>query len=232
MFGELTVSSSTTFQGLLIFSRHDVTLLAAIKKTGVFDTMFSDPAREAGYLILENVEQIVALQNTYVPDKLLTSSEQSSYHRIIKSLDTAIEWNSSAYPGEAFLTTIALAIKIFLETVLRCTTEQEENSKHTAVQLMECLEQPEQQLCPSLALCSSLESVFWQTMMGAIAAADAHVKSFYISRVKRISITLALTSWDDALVILQKFFWIPSIFSEPCYQVLSEILDSQGCTDK
>ena len=230
-FGKLTVSSSTTLQGLLLFTRHDVTLLTTIEKTGIFDTMFSAPAKKAAYLILANAEQIAALHYTYGRNKQLLTSEQLRLRRIIKSLDTAIQLNSTAYTGEAFLTATALSIKIFLETVLRCTTNTEEDFENTAVQLMEVLQKPEQQLCSSLALCSSLESRFWQTMMGAIAAPDARTKSFYTSRLGRISIALALTSWHDASVILQRFFWMPSIFSAPCYQIMSEILYSQGRTD-
>ena len=230
MFGKLTVSSSTTMQGLLLFARHDVTLLTTIEKTGIFDTMFSAPAKKAAYLILANAEQVAALHYTYVPNKQLLTSEQLCLSRIIKSLDSAIQLSSTAYTREAFLTVIALSIKIFLEIVLRCTTNTEEDFENMAVQLMEVLQKPEQQLSSSLALCSSLELVFWQTMMGAIAAPDTQTKSFYTSRLERITIALALTSWHDASVILQRFFWIPSIFSAPCYQILSEILYSQGCT--
>lgn len=230
-FGKLTVSSSTILQGLLLFTRHDVTLLATIERTGIFDTMFSAPAKKAAYLILANVEQVAALHDPYVRNKQLLIGEQLCVSRIIKSLDTAIQLNSTAYTGEAFLTAIALSIKIFLEIVLCCTTNTEEDFKNTAVQLMEVLQEPEQQLSSSLALCSSLESRFWQTMMGAIAAPDARTKSFYTSRLERISTALALTSWHDASVILQRFFWIPSIFSAPCYQTLSQILYSQGRTD-
>jgi len=218
-------------QGLLLFTRRDVTLLTTIEKTGVFDTMFSTPAKKAAYLILANVEQVAALQNTYVRNKRLLTNEQLRLRRVIKSLDTAIQMNSNAYTAEAFLTAKALSIKIFLETVLRCTTDTEEDFGNTAVQLMEILQKPEQQLCSSLALCSSLESVFWQTMMGAIAAPDARTRSFYMSRLGRITIALALTSWHDALVILQRFFWVPSIFSTSGYQILSEILYSQGRID-
>ena len=193
--------------------------------------MFSARAKKAAYLILTNAEQVAALHYTYVRNKQLLISEQLCVSRIIKSLDAAIQLNSTAYTREAFLTAIALSIKIFLEIVLRCTTNTEENFENTAVQLMEVLQKPEQQLPSSLALCSSLQSVFWQTMMGAIAAPDARTRSFYTSRLGRITIALALTSWHDASVILQRFFWIPSIFSAPAYQILSEILYSQGRTD-
>lgn len=193
--------------------------------------MFSVPAKKALYLTLASAEQVATLHSTYVRNKQLLTSEQLCLSRIIKSLDTAIQLNSTADTREAFLTAIALSIKIFLGIVLRCTTNTKDDFEITAVQLMEVLQKPEQQLCSSLALCSSLESVFWQTMMGAIAALDARTKSFYTSRLGRITIALALTSWHDASVILQRFFWIPSIFSAPSYQILSEILYSQGRTD-
>lgn len=224
---KLTIPSSTIMQGLLLFTRHDVTSLTTIEKFGVFNTMFSAPAKKAAHLILANVEQVAALHDTYVRNEKLLPSEQLRLRRVIKSLDKAIQVNNTAYPREAFLTAKALSIKIFLETVLRHTTNTNPDPSNTPVQLMEILQKPEQQLCSSLALCSSLEFVFWQTMMGAIAAPDAQTEPFYMSRLRRITIALALTSWHDALVILRRFFWIPSIFSAPGYRIMSEILSPQ-----
>lgn len=218
-------------QGLLILSRHDVTVLNAVEKTGIFDTMFSAPAKKAAYLILGSAEQAAALQRAFVPNKKLDAGEQSRLIRTIKSVDAAIEVNRAAYPREAFLTGIALSIKGFLEIVLHCTTDTEEGPGNTAVQLMEVFQRPEQQLPSSLALCSSLESMFWQTMIGVISAPDDRTKSFLMSRLKRVAIVLAIKSWQDAAVSLQRFFWIPSIFSGPGYHILSEILRSHGHSD-
>lgn len=206
----------------------------------MFDTIFSAPAKRVAYLILEVTEQVATLQQIYVHHKRLFFSDQLRLYRIIKSLETAIQWNSTTSAEEAFLTAIALAIKIFLEKVLHCTAhteaeakaEAEEDFDNTAVRLMAVLQKPEQQLpCSLLALCGYLESRFWQAMMGAIAAPNARTTSFYKSRLRRITIALALTSWHDASLILQRFFWIPSIFSGPCHQMLSEILESQGHPD-
>jgi hypothetical protein len=230
-FRKLTFSTSTTLQGLLLFARHDATLLVVIEETGIFDTMFSTIAKEAAYIILANAERVAAFHHTYDQDKQLLTGEQLYLRSIIKSLDVAIELSRTACTREAFLTAIALSIKIFLETVLRCTTNSGEDFGNSAVQLMEVLQKPGQQLHSSLALCSVLETTFWQAMMGAIAAPDAQTKLFYTSRLRRITIALALTTWHDASVILQRFFWIPSIFSPPGYQILSEILHSQGCND-
>lgn len=206
--------------------RHDPTLLTMIERTAIFDTMFSAPAKKAAYLILAAAEQVVALQNTYIRDKTLLARERERLRLIciIKSLDTAVELTSTAYPVEAYLTAMALSLKLFLETVLRHDTG--EDFEDTAVQLIQVLQKPGQQLCSdsALALCLSLETVFWQTMMGAIAAPDARTKSYYISRLRRVTIALALTSWHDAEVILQRFFWISDIFSALGYQILSEIV--------
>lgn len=215
-------------QGLLLLARHDVTVLNTVEKTGMFDTMFSAPAKKAAYLILENAEQVNALLQTYVPNKQLRNGEQSRLSRIIESLDTAIQLDRTSYPREAFLTAIALSLKVFLDIVLRYTTDTEEGPEDTAVQLMEVFQRPEQQLPSSLAMCSSLESQFWQTMMGMIAAPDDRTKSFFTLRLNRITVALALTSWHDALVILQRYFWVPSIFSGPGYHIFSEVLRSQG----
>lgn len=229
---KLTIYSSTLLQGLLLLARHDVTLLTSVEKTGIFNTMFSPPAKKATYLILKDAEQVAAFQYAYVPSKKSLASEQLlCIDRIIKSLETAIEVNSTAYPREAFLTAIALSIKIFLQTVLRYTTNPEEDSESTAVQLMEIFQRPDQQLPSSLALCSSLESVFWQTMMGAIAAPDARTKSFFNSRLEKITAAMALTSWHDASTILERFFWIPFIFSAPGCQILSGMLHPRDHAD-
>lgn len=218
-------------QGVLLLARHDVTVLNTVEKTGIFDTMFSAPAKKAAYLILETAEQVTALQGKYIPNKRLDTGEQSRLSRIIKSLDAAIQLDRASYPREAFLTAIALSMKIFLEIVLRCTTYTDDGPGSTAVQLMEVFQKPELHLPSSLALCSSLESLFWQTMMGAIASPGDRPKSFFLSRLDRIIVALALTSWDEATVILQRYFWIPSVFSGPGYHVLSSILRSHDHTD-
>lgn len=218
-------------QGLLLLARHDVTVLNTVEKTGIFDTMFSAPAKKAAYLILENAEQVNMLLQTHVPNRQLNTGEQARIRRIIKSLDAAIELDRTEFPREAFLTAIALSIRVFLEIVLHFNTDTEDGPGNTAVHLMEVLQRPEQQLPSSLTLCSSLETQFWQTMMGVIAAPDDRSKSFFTLRLRKISVALALTSWRDASVILQRYFWVPSIFSAPGYHILSKVLHSQGHTD-
>ena len=193
--------------------------------------MFSEPARKAAYLILENAEQVTAFQQTYIPGNHFVKGEQQHLGRIIKSLNAAIHLDRTAYPREAFLTAIALSIKIFLGVVLGYTTDTAENPGDTAVQLMEVFQRPEQQLPSSLALCSSLQSLFWQTMMGAIAAPDDRTRLFFRSRMDRITAAMGLTSWHNASVTLLRFFWIPSIFSDPGYHIFSAVMQSQGHVD-
>lgn len=217
--------------GLLLLARRDTTVLNTVERTGIFDTMFSASAKRAAYLILENAEQVTELQQTYVPNKKLDVSERLRLSRIVESLDTAIQLDRTAHPREAFLTAMALSIKIFLEIALGRTTDTKKGLGNTAVQLMEVFQRPELQLPSSLALCSSLESMLWQTMMGVIASPDDRTKSFFMSRLDPITVALALTSWNGALVILQRYFWIPSIFSGPGYQILSVVLHSHGHTD-
>ncbi|KAI7779304.1 hypothetical protein LA080_000975 [Diaporthe eres] len=229
--GLLQTLASHAMQGLLLLARHDVTVLNTVEKTGMFDTMFSAPAKKAAYLILENAEQVNAMLQTYAPNKQFRCGERSRLNRVIESLDTAIQLDRTSYPREAFLTAIALSIKVFLEIMLQCTKDTEDGPANTAIQLMEVFQRPEQQLPSSLALCSSLESQFWQTMMGIIAAPDDRTKSFFTLRLNRIIVALALTSWHDASVILQRYFWVPSIFSGPGYHIFSEVLHAQGYTD-
>lgn len=218
-------------QGILLLARHDVTVLNTVERTGMFDTMFSVPAKKAAYLILENAQQVTALQKTYAPNKKLDTGEQSRLSHLIDSLDTAIQLDHFTHPRESFLTAIALSLRIFLEIVLHSSTDTDYKPGNTAIQLMEVFQRPELQLPSSLALCSSLESLLWQTMMAVIAAPDERTKSFFTSRLDRITVALALTSWHDSLVILQRYFWIPSLFSGAGYHIMSEILRSQGHTD-
>lgn len=190
--------------------------------------MFSIPAKKSAYLILDNAEQLTVFQNMYVSGKGLDESGQEHLSRVTKSLNAAIQLDPATYPREAFLTATAVSMKLFLEIVLCCSTDTEENPGNTAVQLMEVFQRPEQQLPSSLALCSSLESLLWQTMMGAIAAPDDRTKRFFMSRMDRVTAAMGLTSWHDALVSLQRFFWIPSIFSDPGYRIFSKLMQSQG----
>lgn len=200
-----------------------------IEKTGVFDTMFSVTGRKAAYMILADAEQVTRLAMSIRNKEPLAREEQLRLRQIIKSLDAAIEVNRGS--REAFLTAIALSIKILLQMTLQCTMESEEDLGGSAIELMEVLQQPEQQLPSSLALCATVESRFWYTTMGAIAASDADVKSFYTSRLKRIAVALALRSWREAESTLETFFWIPSIVSGPSRRVMSEVMDWQECTD-
>ena len=124
--GKLIVFSSTTIQGLLVLARHDVTVLNTVEKTGIFDTMFSAPAKKAAYLILENAELVTALKNTRVPKEQLDTDQRLHLDRIIKSLDTAIQLDHAVFPREAFLTALALSVKVFLEIAMHCTTYQGE----------------------------------------------------------------------------------------------------------
>ncbi|KAJ9644238.1 hypothetical protein H2204_001589 [Knufia peltigerae] len=218
-------------QGLILLSRHDVTLFSSIEHTGIFDTWFSTNAKRAAYIILAEADQVARL-TTYIHNKKpLAREEQTRLRRKIKSLETAIEINSSSASRESFLTAIALSIKIFLQMTLQHTMDTKEELGDSVVQLMEVLQKPEQQVPSSLALCATLETRFWYTIMGAIAASESGIKSFYTSRLKRISIALAFKSWRDVESTLGTFFWVPSIFSAPCRQAMSEVMDWKECAD-
>lgn len=167
---------------------------------------------------------MAALQYTYAPNQQLNACVQSKIRRIINSLDTAVRLGNIAYPREAFLSALALSIQIFLEIVLCQSTNIEDGIGDMAVQLKQTFQRPELRLPSSLGLCSSLESLFWQTMIGAVAAPDDQTRLFFTSRLDKIAVALALTSWNDASVILQRFFWIPSIFSDRGHRILSVAL--------
>jgi hypothetical protein len=216
----------TTMQGLITLSRHDGSLFDAIENTGIFATMFSSSACDAAYLILSNSEQLVALQRQYSRNGQLVDQDHLRALSVNESLDKAMAMNRLADAGEAFLTATALSMRIFLSAVLQTRSEDTIDTHGLALLLMDILEKPEQQLCPSLVLCSYLDSRLWQATMGALAASDAAIKTFFVSRLERIAAALALRTWRDAEMILLRFFWIPSVLSGRGSELFSEILSS------
>lgn len=184
--------------------------------------MFSDSNKDTALRLFANVEEIAAFLHRYEQAEQLSCDDQAELRNVIKSLDEAIHPKSSGHKAATFLTAKALSIKIFLQTVLYRSTKEGNDLNGTADQLMEILQEPEDQVSP-LTLCVTLGAVFWQTMMGAIAASNGLTRSFYISRLRRIVVPLALKSWNDALSVLQRFLWTSSIFSGPCRLVFSEI---------
>ena len=108
--------------------------------------------------------------------------------------------------------------------MLNTNSSADTYSEGLALRLMEMLEKPEQQLDPSLMLCCYLDSRFWQATMGALAASETSTKDFFVSRLKRIAAALSLRSWRDAELILLRFFWIPSLFSDAASVLFVDIL--------
>lgn len=206
-----------------MFTQHHAASVPNIDRTSLVDPIFLGPTREAAILLQANVEDIARFHHSYIPGKRLSNIELMHVRDIIKSIDHAVQLNKFGCSEAEFLTAKALSIKIYLAIVLRNTTSDEEDIEATAVQLLEVLQQPQQQVSP-LTLCATLGSLFWQTMMGAIGACAPRTVLFYKSRLRKIIIPLALKDWDDALNVLQRLFYIPSIFSEPAQRIFSEVV--------
>lgn len=235
LHGSLMLSSSIILQEAFLFTRRDASLSQAIRQRGVLDPMFSDSNKDTALHLFWIVEEVAALLQRYEKTQQVTIDDQVQLRNVIRSIGQAID---SKHPGhttgdkvEGFLTAKALSIKIFLETILHHSTNNTDHSDDTANQLMRVLQEPQEQVSP-LTLCVTLGSVFWQTTMGAIAASNAQTRSFYTSRLQRIVVPLAVKSWNDALTVLQRFLWIPSIFSGPCRLIFSEIMDLQSYTNR
>lgn len=111
--------------------------------------------------------------------------EQSQLRDIMDSLAKTIRLNDTGCVDAGFLTSKALSIKIYLGLVLRNHGIKNVDFDADVVQLMKVLQEPQQQVSP-LTLCATLGSVFWQTMMGAIASPSAEILGFYVSRLRRI----------------------------------------------
>lgn len=200
-------------QGLLLFTRRDSSILPMMMKTGVFRTMFSGRAEAASCQLLQLMDRTFALQQRYLASRQLAARDQDRCCEIRMDLERLIRLTRQS-EHEAFIAGLALAIELFLQQVLCGEIIDNTKTQLAAAQLMEIMKQPEQQLCSSLALCSSLESVFWQTMLGAIAATQEGVRAFYISRLKLIVVALALSRWQDAEVILCRYLWVPDKLSQ------------------
>lgn len=206
-----------------MFTQHHAASVPTIDRTSLVDPIFLGPTREAAILLQANVEDIARFHHSHIPGKKLSSIEQMHVRNIIKSIDHAVHLNETGCSEAQFLTSKALSIKMYLEIVLRDTTKENETLEVTAVQLRNVLQQPQQQVSP-LTLCATLGSLFWQTMIGAIGASAPETVSFYKSRLRKIVVPLALNNWNDALNVLQRLFYIPSIFSEPAKRIFSEVV--------
>lgn len=210
-------------QGLLLFTRHDNTVLSTIEQTGVFDSMFSASGKEAAHIILPIAEQLDILRHAHSHSDGVTSNT-SHLESLMESLDAAVTLSAAGHAREAFLTAIALSMKMFLTPLIRLCKSTTEDPASTALRLMDTV-QAYETVCPfsGLVLCSSLCLRFWQAMMGAITSTDDQIKRFFIHRLGPMADALALTNWKEASNVLQRLFWIPSIFAEEGCKVYEEV---------
>jgi hypothetical protein len=195
--------------------------------------MFSQAGRSAAYRMLEVTAQIVALQKAYNRSGCLSTPDIRHIEQIIDDLNSLSQPDGSLTTREAFLAVMALSTKLFLQMLLQAVNDQVQtdaacqiSSKH----LMEVLLRPEHHFCSTLTLCTFLESLLWQTMIGAIAARDTPTKHYYFRRLVQISDALMLRSWSEAQMMLNRFFWIPQIFDPPARSIILRVLNQKRST--
>ncbi|KAH8811533.1 hypothetical protein F5884DRAFT_782478 [Xylogone sp. PMI_703] len=116
---------------------------------------------------------------------------------------------------------ILIASKIFLERLVHYPDEAAYEEEQ-AIRLMDALK------APSVHLCSSLDVAFWLFMMGAILHSELETHDWYITMLRKVSHAQHLMTWEEALDILRKFFWVEHIFWSPCYSVWLELTGYQS----
>jgi hypothetical protein len=76
---------------------------------------------------------------------------------------------------------------------------------------------------PSIRNCASLEIVFWQHMIGAVAAAGTPARERFLTYLRKFVPALQLRSWDDAQNLLRRFFWIDGILSASGREIWNQL---------
>ncbi|KAH8812092.1 hypothetical protein F5884DRAFT_784350 [Xylogone sp. PMI_703] len=112
---------------------------------------------------------------------------------------------------------LSIAMKIFLQFLLQRSSDTDKRLNIYATELRTVLQGPHIRLCPSIDL------VFWELMMGWIATTDSLSKDWFLSMLEKTSRALQVNSWDQALLFLSKFFWIESVFQNPCRSAWIEV---------
>lgn len=218
-------------QGLLLFTRHDSTLLPMIERTGIFNTMFSISGSEAAHIILAVSDQLGLMQEIFRLTEIKFDQILQILH-LIKSLDTVMHLSDSAYAREAFLAAIALSLKIYLTMFLNLVDPKTQPlDNDMADQLKNAFRKSERaeeefRFQTALEMCASLESRYWQTMMGALIASGSNTLEYHVKRLGRLGYALALNSWQDAVAILQRYYCLPSALTDRAQLIFNESIKS------
>jgi hypothetical protein len=179
--------------------------------TGVFQSMFSDGGAKAVNTILVVASEMFKLhmgnQTTRKPQLV----------NMIVRLVTVKQAISTGIQGEAFLTAIALAMIIYLDFILSSYHDSDSSRADSASDLMKIMQQPDTQEC------SCRELTFWQLTMGALGAGDDATKSWYLAMLRRAAAVFPITTGEEAMVVLQRYFWFDSVFAVPCSSIFSEV---------
>jgi hypothetical protein len=211
-------------QGLLLFDRHESTILTYVENTGVFDTVFSSPGKEAAYLILLVARQLNAAQLGYVRTGTHFTPDVPQPESLMEALNEAIDLSRKGYSREAYLTALALSMKLAMAAMQPTDPAVDDSTAIAVSHLLDAVQAYEVD-CPfaGLILCSSLGLRLWQSMMGAISAFDPSVKQTFVKRLGPICDAMGVQSWEDATSVLQKLFWVPSIFDAAGHAVYLEV---------
>jgi hypothetical protein len=97
---------------------------------------------------------------------------------------------------------LCLAILTFLFLVRTHADADDGMLPRLAAELMETLDPPD------IRFCSSLEMIFWQNMIGAVAAVGTPTRQWFLTSLRRFVPALQLRSWDDTKQVLQRLFCV------------------------
>ncbi|KPI34551.1 uncharacterized protein AB675_7403 [Cyphellophora attinorum] len=218
------VIARAVMQGLLLFDRHDPSLMPWVESTGVFDTCFSAPGKEAAYLILLVARRLNAAQSGCVRTGTHFTADIPQPESMMEALNEAIDLSRKGYSREAYLTALALSMKLSLAAMLPTDPAADDSTVTAVSQLLDAVQAYEVD-CPfaGLILCSSLGLRLWQSIMGAISASEPTTKQTFVRRLGPICDAMGIQSWEDATSVLQKLFWVPSILDAAGHRVYLEV---------
>jgi hypothetical protein len=186
--------------------------------------MFSDGGAKAVNTVLIVASEMFKLQDT--------GNKTSGKPQLVNMIDrlvTVKQAISTGIQGEAFLTAITLAMIIYLDFILS-SYHDSDPSHHdsdpsradSASDLMAVMQQPDTQEC------SCRELTFWQLTMGTLGAGDDATKSWYLAMLRRAAAVFPITTGEEAVVVLQQYFWFDNVFAVPCSTIFSEVFSIVG----
>lgn len=117
----------------------------------------------------------------------------------------------------SYTKTLCISITIFLCLIRPRRTTDPTLLSRLAVTLMKAL------ISPKIRFRSSIDMIFWQYTIGAIAATGTPARQYFMYYLRELVPKLNLNSWDDSKKILKMFFWLDDVLSVPCREIWDEL---------